>query len=122
MSTNPDILLTIPEAQAALKVSRGFLYILRDRGALEFVNLGRAARIRQSSIDRLISSGAAASLPADGGTEPSDDETKIRAICTQAVAALIAWRDAARSKDPDRMNAARSMRDSALKAAGVADR
>lgn len=56
-----DTLRTIPEAQAALKVSRGFIYILRDRGALEFVKLGRAARIRQSSIDRLIQAGAAAS-------------------------------------------------------------
>lgn len=57
----PDTLRTIPEAQAALKVSRGFLYTLRNRGALEFVKLGRAARIRQSSIDRLIQAGAAAS-------------------------------------------------------------
>lgn len=55
----PDTLRTIPEAQAALKVSRGFIYTLRDRGALEFVKLGRAARIRQSSIDRLIQAGAA---------------------------------------------------------------
>lgn len=62
MNTNhkltPDALLTIPEAQAALKVSRGFIYILRDRGALDFVKLGRAARIRQSSIDRLVQDGA----------------------------------------------------------------
>lgn len=57
--TTPDTLRTIPEAQAALKVSRGFIYTLRDRGALEFVKLGRAARIRQSSIDRLIQAGAA---------------------------------------------------------------
>lgn len=56
-TNTPDTLRTIPEAQAALKVSRAFLYILRDRGALEFVKLGRAARIRQSSIDRLIQTG-----------------------------------------------------------------
>lgn len=54
-----DTLLTIAEAQAALKVSRGFLYALRDRGALEFIKLGRASRIRQSSIDRLVQAGAA---------------------------------------------------------------
>ncbi len=58
-TTTADTLRTIPEAQAALKVSRGFIYTLRDRGALEFVKLGRAARIRQSSIDRLIQGGAA---------------------------------------------------------------
>lgn len=55
----PDTLLTIAEAQVALKVSRGFLYELRARGALEFIKLGRASRIRQSSIDRLVQAGAA---------------------------------------------------------------
>lgn len=54
-----DALRTIPEAMQALKVSRGFIYSLRARGALEFVKLGRAARIRQSSIDRLVQAGAA---------------------------------------------------------------
>lgn len=56
---HPDRLLTIAEAQATLKVSRGFLYALRARGALEFVKLGRASRIRQSAIDRLVQTGAA---------------------------------------------------------------
>lgn len=54
-----DTLLTIPEACAALRVSRGFIYTLQKRGALELVKFGRAARIRRSSIERLIQSGAA---------------------------------------------------------------
>jgi len=54
-----DTMLTIPEACAALRVSRGFIYTLQKRGALELVKLGRAARIRRSDVDRLIQAGAA---------------------------------------------------------------
>lgn len=56
--TNPDRLLTIPEACAALRVSRGFIYALAKRGALELVKLGRASRVRASDVARLAHAGA----------------------------------------------------------------
>lgn len=55
-----DALLTIAETMAVLKISRSHVYVLQKRGALEFVKLGRSARIRQSTIDRLVKNGAAA--------------------------------------------------------------
>lgn len=112
MSTAPDTLCTIPEAQAALKVSRGFLYTLRDRGALEFVKLGRAARIRQSSIDRLIQAGVPEEVEAVGARS-------VRDVCQMALAALLAWSDAAKTKDPERMKVAKRMRDEAIRAANA---
>lgn len=53
-----DHLLTIPEAQAALRVSRGFIYVLQKRGVLELVKLGRASRVRASDVARLAQAGA----------------------------------------------------------------
>lgn len=53
-----DHLLTIPEAQAALRVSRGFIYVLQRRGVLELVKLGRASRVRASDVARLAQAGA----------------------------------------------------------------
>ena len=58
--TAKDELLTIAETMAVLKISRSHVYVLQKRGALEFVKLGRSARIRQSTIDRLVKNGAAA--------------------------------------------------------------
>ena len=55
---HPDTLRTIPEACAALKVSRGFIYTLQKRGALELVKLGRASRVRASDVARLAQAGA----------------------------------------------------------------
>lgn len=55
-----DKLNTVPEAQAALKVSRSFIYAMHKRGELPFVKLGRSTRIRQSAIDRLVNAGSAA--------------------------------------------------------------
>lgn len=56
--THPDRLLTIPEACAALRVSRGFIYALTKRGALELVKLGRASRVRAADVARLAQMGA----------------------------------------------------------------
>lgn len=53
-----DILMTIPQACDALKVSRGFVYQLQKRGALELVKLGRASRVRASDVARLAQAGA----------------------------------------------------------------
>lgn len=58
--TAKDELLTIAETMAVLKISRSHVYVLQKRGALDFVKLGRSARIRQSTIDRLVKNGAAA--------------------------------------------------------------
>lgn len=55
-----DTLRTIPEAAAQLSLSRGYIYLLIDRGELTIVKFGRAARVRQSAIDRLIQTGATA--------------------------------------------------------------
>ena len=53
-----DTLCTIPEACAALKVSRGFIYTLQKRGALELVKLGRASRVRAADVARIAQMGA----------------------------------------------------------------
>ncbi len=51
-------LMTIREVCAALRVQRGCLYGLQRRGALSFVKIGRAARIRRSDVERLMQAGA----------------------------------------------------------------
>ena len=53
-----DTLMTIPQACDALKVSRGFVYQLQKRGALELVKLGRASRVRAADVARLAQAGA----------------------------------------------------------------
>lgn len=55
-----DHLLTIPEACAALRVSRGFIYSLQKRGSLALVKLGRASRVRAADVARLAQTGAVA--------------------------------------------------------------
>jgi len=51
-------LMTIPEACAALRVSRGFIYALAKREALTLVKLGRASRVRAADVARLAQTGA----------------------------------------------------------------
>ena len=53
-----DTLMTIPQACDALKVSRGFVYQLQKRGALELVKLGRASRVRAADVARIAQMGA----------------------------------------------------------------
>lgn len=55
---NGTTLMTIPEACAALKVSRGFVYQLQKRGLLELVKLGRASRVRAADVARIAQTGA----------------------------------------------------------------
>lgn len=47
---------SVAEAAARLRVSRGTIYNLMDRGELQFTQIGstRTRRIRISDIDRLI--------------------------------------------------------------------
>jgi excisionase family DNA binding protein len=55
-----DTLRTIPETAVQLRVSRNHVYALVSRGEITLVKLGRASRVRQSAIDRLIQSGTTA--------------------------------------------------------------
>ena len=50
----PQDLLTINEAAARLKSSRGFLYALMGRGRLPYIKLGRLRRVRLADLQHLI--------------------------------------------------------------------
>lgn len=52
--SNAPALLTIKQVGDTLGISRGMVYKLVDAGKLERVKFGRAARIRTSSVKRLI--------------------------------------------------------------------
>ncbi len=49
-------LVTIPQAGAALGLSRSSVYVLLGQGALEAVSIGRARRITASSVRQLVAS------------------------------------------------------------------
>lgn len=55
-----DTLRTIPETAGQLRVSRNHVYTLVKRGDIDIIKIGRAARVRQTAIDRLIQSGTTA--------------------------------------------------------------
>ncbi len=52
--TQPIQLLTVPEAAAALKVHRTFIYTLFRKKLLKRVKIGRLTRIRASDLQRYI--------------------------------------------------------------------
>lgn len=49
-----DKLLTISEARQALAISRTTLYSLLKRGEIRAVKLGRATRVPESEVSRII--------------------------------------------------------------------
>jgi excisionase family DNA binding protein len=50
----PALLLTVPEACAVLKISRGQLYQLMHARKLETVKIGRSRRIPETAVKELI--------------------------------------------------------------------
>ena len=55
MVMDEDRLVRVRDAAATLAVSRSTLYALMDRGAVSYIKIGRARRIRQADLRRLIS-------------------------------------------------------------------
>jgi excisionase family DNA binding protein len=53
----PPALLTLAEAARALRTSRRTLYNWHHRGLLPLVKLGRATRVRQAVLEKLIGRG-----------------------------------------------------------------
>lgn len=54
MKTAAKLLVTIPEAQAMLSVSRASIYALMNRGELAWVKIGKSRRIRVDSLTKLV--------------------------------------------------------------------
>jgi excisionase family DNA binding protein len=54
VKTAAKLLVTIPEAQAMLSVSRASIYALMNRGELAWVKIGKSRRIRVDSLTKLV--------------------------------------------------------------------
>jgi excisionase family DNA binding protein len=50
----PARLLPIQEAARRLDLSRGYLYVLMDKGALPFVKIGRRRMIRETALEEYM--------------------------------------------------------------------
>ena len=66
MASQPDgdALRTVREAIERLRCSERYLYHLFNRGILERVRLGRAVRVRESDLARLVREGVPTEEPA----------------------------------------------------------
>jgi excisionase family DNA binding protein len=53
----PSVLVTLAEAARALRVVPKTLYNWHHRGLLPLVKLGRATRVRQAALEKLIGRG-----------------------------------------------------------------
>lgn len=54
---NPPELQTIAEAMGALRISRPTIYRMHAAGALPFVHVGRAVRVRRKDVERIAAEG-----------------------------------------------------------------
>ena len=56
----PQPLMTIKQVQKALGLSRSMVYLLRERGELRAIHIGKAVRVEQSEIRRFVQAREAA--------------------------------------------------------------
>jgi len=54
VAPNPNLLLTIPEAAARLRISRSSIYRLFDAGELRWVRVCASRRVSTAELDRFI--------------------------------------------------------------------
>lgn len=54
VAPNPNLLLTIPEAAARLRISRSSIYRLFDAGELRWVRVCASRRVSAAEINRFI--------------------------------------------------------------------
>ncbi|MGV0675651.1 helix-turn-helix domain-containing protein [Mycolicibacterium fortuitum] len=59
-ASTPPKLYTVEEAAEILRVSREYLYRMRQRGEITVVKFGRRTLVEASEIDRVISANRAA--------------------------------------------------------------